>query len=408
VLDFTGLAQKNGAVMSHIRLAPKPADIHAVRIAAGGAGLLLGCDMVVAASPEALTRIETGVTRAVVNSYLAPTAAFVMNGDVDFEEAQMHRALRTATGERGIEFVDGSGLATALMGDAIASNLFMLGYAWQQGLVPLSRAAIERAIELNGVGIEMNKRAFGWGRLAAHDLRRVEAAAKPMMPTEELKPSETLEEIVRRRVNFLTEYQNAGYARRFADAVRAVEAAEKTSARGSRGLAEAVARSLFKLMAYKDEYEVARLYTDGEFQKKLGAQFEGDYRLQFHLAPPLWAPRDPATGEMRKRAYGACVMQAFKVLAKLKGLRGTALDPFGYTAERKTERRLIGEYEAVVRELTVGLTTDNHALALEIAKLPMQIRGFGHVKLRALARTKAREAELIAAFRNPVRAVAAE
>jgi indolepyruvate ferredoxin oxidoreductase len=408
VLDFTGLAQKNGAVMSHIRLAAKPEDIHAVRIAAGGADLLLGCDMVVAASPEALTRIETGVTRAVVNSYLAPTAGFVMNGDIDFEDAAMHRALRSATGERGIEFVDGSGLATALMGDAIASNLFMLGYAWQQGLVPLSRAAIERAIELNGVGIDMNKRAFGWGRLAAHDLRRVETAAKPMMPNDGPVPSETLEEIIRRRVVFLTGYQNAAYAQRFAEFVRAAETAERTRARGRRGLAEAVAKSLFKLMAYKDEYEVARLYTDGEFQRKLGAQFEGDYKLQFHLAPPLWAPRDPSTGEMRKRAYGAWVMRAFGVLARLKGLRGTAFDPFGHTAERKAERRLAGEYEAVVRELLANLSAENHALALEIAALPMQIRGYGHVKLKSLARAKAREAELLAAFRNPVRAAAAE
>jgi indolepyruvate ferredoxin oxidoreductase len=389
-------------------LAPNPEDIHAVRIAAGGADLVLGCDMVVAASPEALTRIETNVTRAVVNSYLAPTAAFVLNGDIDFEETAMQRALRTATGERGIEFVDGSGLATALMGDAIASNLFMLGYAWQQGLVPLSREAIERAIELNGVGIEMNKRAFGWGRLAAHDLRRVEAAAKPMMPNEAPKPSETLEEIVRRRVVFLTEYQDAGYAQRFVELVRAVETAERGRARGRRGLAEAVAKSLFKLMAYKDEYEVARLYTDGEFQRKLGAQFEGDYKLQFHLAPPLWAPRDPATGEMKKRAYGAWVLPAFRLLARLKRLRGTAFDPFGYTAERKAERRLVGEYEAVVRALMGALSAENHALALEIAKLPLQIRGFGHVKLRNLARTKAREAELMAAFQNPVRAAAAE
>jgi indolepyruvate ferredoxin oxidoreductase len=254
----------------------------------------------------------------------------------------------------------------------------------------------------------MNKRAFGWGRLAAHDRRRVESAAKPMTPSEPPKPSETLEEIIRRRVNFLTEYQNAAYARRYADLVRSVETAERTRARGRRGLAEAMAKSLFKLMAYKDEYEVARLYTDGEFAKRLSAQFEGGYKLQFHLAPPLWAPRDPATGEMKKRAYGAWVMQAFKVLARLKGLRGTLFDPFGHTAERKAERRLIGEYEAVVQVLTTNLTADNHALALEIAKLPLQIRGFGHVKLRNLAHTKTREAELMAAFRNPTRAAAAE
>src|SRR5579885_1316812 len=408
VLDFTGLAQKNGAVMSHVRLAPRPDDIHAVRIAAGGADLLLGCDMVVAASPEALTRIETGVTRAVVNSYLAPTAAFVMNGDIDFETAAMHKALRTATGERGIEFVDGSGLATALMGDAIASNLFMLGYAWQQGLVPLSREAIERAIELNAVSVEMNKRSFSWGRLAAHDMRGVEAAAKPTMVSEPPKPAETLEEIVRRRVSFLADYQNEAYAQRYAALVRDIAAAERARARGRRGLAEAVAKSLFKLMAYKDEYEVARLYTDGEFLKKLAAQFEGDYKLNFHLAPPLWAPRDPVTGEMKKRAYGPWAMLAFRLLARLRGLRGTAFDPFGHMAERKIERRLIGEYEALVHEFIQSLTPENHALALEIARLPMQVRGYGHVKLKSLERSKAREAELLAAFRAPARAAAAE
>ncbi len=400
VLDFTGLAQKNGAVMSHIRLAPKPEDIHAVRIAAGGANLLLGCDMVVAASPQALTRIETGVTHAVINSYLAPTAAFVMNGDVDFEEAGMQRALRSAAGEQGIDFVDGTGLATAIMGDAIAGNLFMLGYAWQKGLVPLSREAIERAIELNGVGIEMNKRAFAWGRLAAHDLARVQATAKPAM-SEAPKPAESFEEIVARRVGFLTAYQDAAYARRYGDLVRAVETAEKTRAKGRRGLAEAVARSLFKLMAYKDEYEVARLYTDGSFLKKLGAQFDGDFKLQFHLAPPLWAPRDPATGEMKKQAYGAWVMPAFRLLARLKGLRGTALDPFGYTAERRTERRLVTDFEATIATLAGALGTENHALAMEIARLPMQIRGFGHVKMKNLEHVKAREAELMAAFRSP-------
>ena len=406
VLDFTGLAQKNGAVMSHVRLAPQPQEIDAVRIAAGGADLVLGCDMVVAASPQALTRIETGVTRAVVNSYLAPTAAFVMNGDIDFEDAAMHRALQAATGPQGIDFVDASGLATALMGDAIATNLFMLGYAWQKGLVPLSRAAIERAIELNAAGVEMNKRAFAWGRLAAHDRHRVEAAAQPMMH-DEAAPAETLDEIVRRRVEFLTSYQNEAYARRYAELVRAAETAERTRARGRTSFAEAVAKSLFKLMAYKDEYEVARLYTDGEFERRLRAQFAGDFTLKFHLAPPLWAPRDPATGEMKKRAYGRWVFAAFKLLARLKGLRGTAFDPFGYTAERRHERALIGEFEATIAKLGAGLTGDNHALAVEIAGLPMQIRGYGHVKLKALARVKQREAELLAAFERPLPAAAA-
>ncbi len=345
VLDFTGLSQKNGAVMSHVRLAPKPEDLHAVRIAAGGADLLLGCDMVVAASPAALSRVESGVTRAVINSYLAPTAAFVINPDIDFETLAMQRALKHAAGDGGAEFLDGTGIATALMGDSIATNLFMLGYAFQKGLVPLSLEAIERAIELNGVAIAVNKRTFAWGRLAAHDRAKVEALVRPALD-QEAPAAPGLAELIERRARFLEGYQNAAYARRYREAVAAVEAAEKSSARGHTGLAEAVAKNLFKLMAYKDEYEVARLYTDGTFLRRLHRQFEGDFTLEFHLAPPLFAKRDPVTGELQKRGYGPWMLSAFRVLAGLKRLRGTRLDIFGRTAERRMERQLIADYAA--------------------------------------------------------------
>jgi indolepyruvate ferredoxin oxidoreductase len=409
VLDFTGLSQKNGAVMSHVRLAPRAEDLHAVRVAAGGADLLLGCDMVVAASPTALSRIEHGVTRAVVNSYLAPTAAFVVNPDIDFETAAMQRALRRAAGEQNTDFIDGTELATALMGDSIATNLFMLGYAFQQGLVPLTLDAIERAIELNGVAVEANKRTVAWGRLAAHDRRKLEAFAGPAIARSEGAPQPTLADIVARRAEFLRRYQSRRYARRYRRAIAAIETAEKTRAPGNTGVAEAAAHSLFKLMAYKDEYEVARLYTDGAFLEKLHQQFEGDFRLEFHLAPPLFASRDPVTGELRKRAYGPWVFRAFKLLARLRRLRGTFLDVFGYAEERRTERRLIGEYQALLKDIAAALTPENHVFAVELARVPQQIRGFGHVKARNLVNAKEREAALLENFRNPApMALAAE
>jgi indolepyruvate ferredoxin oxidoreductase len=406
VLDFTGLAQKNGAVMSHVRLAPAPEDLNSVRLAPGGADVVLGCDMVVAASPAALSRIEHGVTRVVANSDLQPTAAFVMNGDIDFEAGTMERSLRAAAGEANVDLVDATGLATALMGDSIATNLFMLGYAFQKGLVPLGLAAIERAIELNAVAVAANKHTFTWGRLAAQDHARLERIVHPAHPAE-APARQTLATLVERRAQFLAQYQDEAYARRYRDFVAAVAEAEKARVRGHDDLAEAVARGLFKLMAYKDEYEVARLYTDGAFRAKLHAAFEGKYRLEFHLAPPLLAQRDPETGHLEKHSYGPWMLGAFAFLARFKRLRGTRLDPFGRTAERRMERQLIADYERVVRELIAGLTQENHALAVEIARLPEHIRGFGHVKERAVADAKARETALLADFRAPVPAATA-
>jgi indolepyruvate ferredoxin oxidoreductase len=276
----------------------------------------------------------------------------------------------------------------------------MLGYAWQKGLLPLSFEAIERAIELNGVAVETSKRTFAWGRLAAHNIAAVQAAAKPTLRVE--KPvARTLPEIVAKRVELLTAYQDKAYAARYSAFVDKVANAEKQKASGRRGLAEAVAKSLYKLMAYKDEYEVGRLYSDGEFLKKLGTQFEGDYKLTFHLAPPLFADRDPVTGQLKKREYGAWVMPMFRLLASLKRLRGTRLDLFGYTAERRRERRLIGEYESTVETLLASLDQSNHALALQIAALPETMRGFGHIKDKNIDLAKEREANLLAAYRNP-------
>jgi indolepyruvate ferredoxin oxidoreductase len=410
VLDMTGLAQKNGAVLSHVRIALRPEDIHAVRIASGGADLVLGCDMVVAASGEAIGKMQSGHTSAIINSHLAPTADFTLNPDADFHVESLKGAIATACGPERLSFVEATTLATALVGEALATNMFMLGYAYQKGLIPVAAEALERAIELNGAWVEGNKQAFAWGRLAADQPKSVEDLARPAIPLAERAVfARSLDEIVWKRVEYLTDYQNAAYARRYAELVDKARAAEAIRAKGLTGLAEAVARYGFKLMAYKDEYEVARLYAKSDFLAKLGTEFEGDYRLEFHLAPPVLARRDPITGELKKRAFGPWILTAFALLARLKFLRGTALDPFARTPERRAERQLIEDYFALVDVIAARLTPENYRLAVALAEVPEKIRGYGHVKMRSLAKAKAEEAELKAAFLRPaVEANAAE
>ncbi len=403
VLDMTGLAQKGGAVFTHIRIADKPEDIHAVRIAAGGARLLLGCDMVVAASFDALAKIEQGRTWSIINAHETMTGEFTRKPDMEFPGQRLQDVIRETTGAAQTDFIDGTRIATALLGDSIATNLFMLGYAFQKGLVPLSSAAIDRAIELNATAIEANRQAFLWGRCAAHDCAAVERVVAPAAPVPTAHDlARTLEDVIARRVAFLTDYQDAAYAARYRALVDQVAQAEATRTPGRSGLADAVARYYFKLLAYKDEYEVARLYTDGKFLAQVAAQFEGDYRLSVNLAPPLISARDAATGHLTKREFGPWMLRAFGLLAKLRRLRGTKLDIFGYSAERRRERQLITEYEVVVEELLAGLDHENHSLALQIAAIPEQIRGFGHVKEAHLEAAKRREAELLAAFRDPM------
>ncbi|MFC3228507.1 indolepyruvate ferredoxin oxidoreductase family protein [Marinibaculum pumilum] len=400
-LDFTGLAQKNGAVMSHVRLAPEPEDLHAVRISAGGANLVLGCDAVVAASSGALATMEEGLTRAVVNANVQPTAAFVLDNKVDLGAEEVSKRIRDALARDHADFIDATGLATAIMGDSIAANLFLVGYAWQKGLIPLSLEAITRAIEINGVAVEANMTSLSWGRLAAHDIEAVRRAAAPRMAAAE-RPEPTLDEVVADRVARLAGYQDAAYADRYRKLVEEVAAAERQKAPGQAGLAMEAARNLYKVMAYKDEYEVARLYTDGAFAAKLDRQFGGDFKLKVHMSPPLISRPDPETGVPPKRAFsGRWIFPAFRLMAKLKGLRGTAFDIFGYTAERKAERRLVEDYAAVLRELAAGLTAERHPLAVQIAAVPEGIRGFGHIKARNLDAARKREAELLALYRKP-------
>jgi Indolepyruvate ferredoxin oxidoreductase, alpha and beta subunits len=472
VLDQTGLAQKGGAVTTHVRLARTPEDIHAVRIAAGEADLVLGCDMVVVNDYWALSKVRGERSEVVLNTYEAMPGTFTTRPDLHFPAADIIAGIRLALGGREPRLLDATQLATALLGDAIASNLFMLGYAWQLGLVPVSHGALMRAIELNGAAVEMNRQAFAWGRLAAVDPHAVAKAAglvsnpvtgdersadglhqlppgdwegsefgsisaprparadrnlrglpergavagegaSPLdaatgevtaLPLDDLRLSRSLDELVARRERFLTEYQDAAYARRYSGLVAKVRAAENLKAPGSTALTEAVARYAFKLMAYKDEYEVARLYTSGEFQRRLQQQFEGDYTLHFHLAPPLLAKKD-AQGRLVKREYGPWMFTAFRWLAKLRFLRGTALDPFGRTAERRMERQLVEDYFATVERLLARLDAGNLELATRIASIPEQIRGYGHVKEAHLHRARAREAELLQDWDSPLRVV---
>ncbi len=389
VLDQAGLAQKFGPVITHIRIAARQSDIYAVRIAAGETDLLLGCDLVVSSSEEALAKLNDKIAHAVINSHEAATAEFTRNPDAQVPGAAMREAISEAVGEGKTRFVDATRLATRLLGDSIATNLFMLGYAYQQGLVPVSAEAINKAIELNGVAVQLNQQAFLWGRRAAHDLVAVEKVAAPKVV--EAPHCSTLEEIVADRVQRLTAYQNATYAERYRELVERVRKADTDA---QQRLSKAVARYYFKLLAYKDEYEVARLYSDATFRKQLEAQFEGDYRLQFHLAPSWLSKPDAVTGQPRKRSFGPWMLKAFGVLARFKFLRGSVLDPFGHSAERRLERELIEEYEANVAYLLAELNAGNYRTAVALAEIPEQIRGYGHVKEAALAKAREQASQL--------------
>jgi indolepyruvate ferredoxin oxidoreductase len=353
--------------------------------------------MVVAASPNLLARLAPGRTRAVVNAALTPTAGFVLDRDFDLHEDAMARALAAALGAAP-DTVDATRLATALLGDAIGTNLLMLGYAFQKGWIPLGLDAILRAIELNGVAVEASRQAFAWGRIAAHDRAIAHDAAGISAAT--AAPPADLTALIDRHAHLLAQYQDERYARRYRDALAPLIEAERRCGAADHALVETAARSLFHLMAYKDEYEVARLYTDGEFQRALAAQFDGELSIRLHLAPPLLARRDPATGRARKIAFGPWMLGPMRVLARLRRLRGTPLDPFGRTAERRLERALIGEFEALLADVASALTPANHASAVALVAVPRDIRGFGPVKAASVEPARARMRELLAAMRG--------
>jgi indolepyruvate ferredoxin oxidoreductase len=406
-LDMAGLAQKGGAVWSHLQIANKLEDIRTARLGSGGAKVMVGCDFVTSASEKSMDMVREGATRAVVNLHQQMTGDFTRNAEMQFPASSLKRTISDGVGEGNVHFVEATRIATALLGNSIATNMFMLGLAFQKGLVPVGSEAINKAIELNGTAVKMNQAAFLWGRRAEVDLAAVERLIGPRAEVEKsARLSQTLDEIIERRVEFLTGYQNAAYALRYSSLIEKVRDAE-AKIRGHGGLAEAVARYYFKLLAYKDEYEVARLFTDGSFKQKVASMFEGDYKLRFHLAPPLLSKRHSETGELTKSEYRAWVFGAFKMLAKLKFLRGGRLDVFGYTKERRVERGLISEYEQIIGELLVSLSADNHALAVRIASIPEDIRGFGHVKERNIGKAKAKQSELLELFRSPQAAKAA-
>jgi indolepyruvate ferredoxin oxidoreductase len=372
-------------------------DIRTTRVGTAAADLILACDPLVSVNAETMARMREGRTHVALNSHSTPTAAFVRNANWQNPQEACAAEIARAVGVEGVGAFDADAAATSLMGDSIYVNPMILGYAWQKGWLPLEHASLMRAIELNAVAIENNKAAFEWGRQAA---QRPEALQKRISPGQviEFKKRDTIESLVPRRAEFLAGYQNAAYAGQYKAFVAKVQQAE--SALGKTSLTEAVARYLFKLMAYKDEYEVARLHADRSFLDRVEGMFEGDFKLHYHLAPPIIAKRN-AKGELQKQKFGPAMLTGFRLLAKLKGLRGTALDVFGRTEERKTERALIAEYRASIDEVLAGLNAGNHALALEIASLPEQIRGYGHVKERNLAAARKRWAELVAKWRDP-------
>ena len=393
--DSAGLAQKGGATWSHVQIARTPEAIHTTKVDTAKADLLIACDGIVAAGKTTLALLRDGHTYVALNSHATPTAAFVANPDWQAPTAGCEAALAAAVGRANLGLLDAEQVAVQLLGDSLYTNPLLLGYAWQRGRIPLGRDALLRAMELNGTQVANNHAAFEWGRRCAHDLAAVQALLQPAQVIQFVKKP-TVDALVAQRVEFLTGYQDAAYARQYADFVARVRQAE--AALGSTRLTEAVARNLFKLMAYKDEYEVARLHTDPAFTARIAEQFVGDYKLVHHLAPPLLGKTD-AQGRPVKQAFGPWMRRAFTVLARLKGLRGSALDVFGRTEERRTERALIQDYRASIDELLRGLDAGTLAAAVEIARLPEDIRGFGHVKARHLAAVRPKWDRLMAQWR---------
>jgi indolepyruvate ferredoxin oxidoreductase len=393
-----GFAQKGGMVLSYVRVADVEERLNQVRIDTQQADALLACDMVVGASGDALGTVKHGRTVVLANTHEIATAAFVRNPDASLQAPSLIEKLRHAAGDERVQLVDAQSLAQSLMGDTMPSNIIMLGACWQRGLVPVSFEALMRAIELNGVAVEANRTAFAIGRLAAADPAALQRVSQAAPAAEDAAARASLYGpggLVERRVAFLADYQDAALAGRFRALVDAVHAREQALGAEGSPLATIVAQQFSRLLAVKDEYEVARLYTDGGFERALAAQFESTGKLHFHMAPPLLVRPGP-NGRPRKMKIGPWLMSALRLLAKARRVRGTWLDPFGHTEERRLERELARDYEALLRdEILPGLTPEKHAHAQQIARVPERIRGYGHVKLGNLATGRAQWRELL-------------
>lgn len=404
VLDQIGLAQKFGAVMSHIRIANTQDQIHTVRIPAGESDLMIGFDLMVGASEEALGKLDRNRSRVVVNNHETMPAAFTRDPDLQVPTEAMQQVIVDTAIEGGSHCLDATHLATALLGDGMAVNLFCIGFAWQKGLIPLSREAIIKAIELNGVSVESNKQAFLWGRRAAFDQAAVEAVVTPDSAVQVVKMIPSLSDVTQREIQHLTDYQNDALAQRYKKLVDQVQNAEKALSKGNQ-LTMAVAENYSKLLAYKDEYEVARQLTSKTFQQQLEAQFEGEFELEFNLAPPLISKTNPATGRPRKRKFSSKILPLFRQLAKMRSVRGTPLDIFGYTADRRLERRLISEYERDIKQILSDLrpetSIDQYSDACALAALPASIRGYGPVKEAAYEKAQSQRQVLLSNLSDP-------
>jgi indolepyruvate ferredoxin oxidoreductase len=394
--DSAGLAQKGGATWSHVLIADDQEAIRTTRVSMAAADLIIGCDPIVSAGKETLQRMLQGRTHVALNAYSTPTAAFVKNANWQNPAEQCAADIANAVGLEGLSAFDANRVSTQVLGDTIYINPMLLGFAWQKGWVPLGHEALMRAIELNDVAVAQNIAAFEWGRHCAHHWNVVDALLAPAEVIQFHKP-QGVDALVAKRVAFLTDYQNASYAKRYSDIVLRVKAAEAAFHKTS--LSEAVARNLFKLMAYKDEYEVARLHTNTAFLQKIGDMFEGDYTVNYHLAPPIISKTNEK-GELQKQKFGPLMLTGFKLLKHFKVLRGTPLDIFGNTEEREMERALIGEYVASIEEVLAKLNADNHALALEIANLPDAVKGFGHVKARNVVAVRSKWDGLMEKWRS--------